>query len=835
MKRSAPTLHRVKPASSATNGEPEKIPRSRRQIKNRPRPAPHRKKSAAQKKRFSTNDTELQNTEEKLRKCDQLLKDIQRITRLGNWEWHIRTDTLTWSDELYRIFGLRREDFAATFEAYLSCVFPEDREQARAVMESALQSKKPFTSEHRIVRPDGTIRFLETEGEVKTDENNQAVRMLGCCLDVTERKQTEKKLATSISLLNATLESTADGILVVDLAGNLARFNRKFLEMWRLPSAVMESFQDKRALSLALKQLKDPAGFMDRVRYLYQHPELESFDVLEFKDGRIFERLSQPQRIREKIIGRVWSFRDATDRYRVLETLRQSEERYRSLVIATAQVVWRTDAEGIMLDDAASCRKFTGQKLEDVLQGHWLDSVHPLDRASALEIWSHAVANRSMYETEYRVRRADGEWRNMAVRGVPLLDNTGAIREWIGFCQDITKRKQAEELVARQRDFLDALINSLPGIFYLLDNTGLNLRWNKNLETITEYSSAEIAKMHAIDFVPEEEKGMLAERVRKVFSEGHAFAKIHVLSKTGKRALYFCTGTRVELEGKPSLVGMGIDISQLEKAKNEIKKLNRDLSRRVQERTAQLNATNKELESFSYSVSHDLRAPLRAISGFAKVLKEDFGDRLTDEGSLFVQKILQAGDRMSHLIDDLLTYSRIGRSAIALHPVSLNALLREIINDFANRIKTIGGTLLIDPNLPTVNGDSSLLGQVFTNLFENAITYRRPDVPLKLSVTSRTENDHAVICVSDNGIGIEPAHHHRIFEVFQRLHTNQQYPGTGIGLANAKKSIEILGGQIWVESELNRGSTFCITLKVAESEPPSHGENNNNASDLLES
>jgi light-regulated signal transduction histidine kinase (bacteriophytochrome) len=242
------------------------------------------------------------------------------------------------------------------------------------------------------------------------------------------------------------------------------------------------------------------------------------------------------------------------------------------------------------------------------------------------------------------------------------------------------------------------------------------------------------------------------------------------------------------------------------------------LGRRVKERTAQLNATNKELESFSYSVSHDLRAPLRAISGFAKVLKEDQGHRLDDEGRHFVEKILQAGNRMSHLIDDLLTYSRIGRSAITTQPVPLNDLLRAVENDFAQRIKAIGGTLSINGDLPVVNGDPSLLGQVFTNLFENAVIYRKQDVPLQLSVTSRNEGDRTIVCVSDNGIGIEKSHHQRIFEVFQRLHTNQQYPGTGIGLANAKKSIEILGGQIWVESEPDKGSTFCIALKLPTSE-----------------
>jgi PAS domain S-box-containing protein len=406
----------------------------------------------------------------------------------------------------------------------------------------------------------------------------------------------------------------------------------------------------------------------------------------------------------------------------------------------------------------------------------------------------------------------------MYVRGIPLLDKNGAVREWIGFGQDVTERKRAEELVVRQRDFVNAVMTSLPGIFYVLDETGLNLCWNKNLETLSEYSASEIARMHAIEFVPEEERQKLAERVKKVFSEGYSYVKIHLQSKSGKRILHFCTGTRVELEGKPRLVGMGIDISQLEKAQNEIKSLNKNLGRRVAERTAQLNATNKELEAFSYSVSHDLRAPLRAISGFARILKEEHDRELKEEGRHFVEKILQAGERMSHLIDDLLAYSRIGRSAIALHPVSLNDLLREIANDFSERVKAIGGELSIAPDLPTVEGESSLLGQVFTNLFDNAITYRKPNVSLKLSVKARTEKDKAIVCVSDNGIGIAPANHQSIFEVFQRLHTAQQYPGTGIGLANAKKSVEILSGSIWVESEPGKGSTFCISLKLVASQ-----------------
>lgn len=810
-----------KSAPKAAKSESAKLPRSRRQLHQRARPS--RQKRVRPSRGKTESISELQ---EKLRKGNQLLKDIQRITRLGNWEWDIPTNSVTWSDELYRIFGRSPDTFKPTYEGYLNCVHPEDREETKTLIETALRDKTTFANEHRIVRPDGAVRILETEGEVMTDEKHQPVRMLGCCFDITERKQAQEKLAATVSLLNATLESTADGILVVDRDGKLARCNRRFVDIWRLPSSLMCSYEDEQALKIGREQLKNPEGFVARVRYLREHPELDSFDVLEFRDGRVIERYSRPQWVDKKIVGRVWSFRDETERYRTMETLRESEERYRSLIIATAQAVWRTDASGLLLDNAASCRQFTGMNFDNASRNDWLKIVHPDDREEAAASWSRSLNTHSIYQGEYRIRRADGEWRDMYVRGVPLLDKDGGVREWVGFCRDITERKRAENTVRRQRDFMNAVMSSLPGIFYVLDETGLNLCWNKNLETLTGYSAEEISKMNAIDFVPEEEKQKLAERVKKVFSEGYANVKIHVLSKTGKRTLHLCTGTRIDIEGKPRLVGMGIDISQLEKARNEIRFLNRDLSRRVRERTAQLDSSNKELEAFSYSVSHDLRAPLRAISGFARLLKDEQEKNLGQDGAVFLDKILHASDRMSHLIDDLLSYSRIGRNAITLHPVPLNGLLNEILNDFAHRIRAIGGQISIDPDLPVVSGDASLLGQVFSNLFDNAITYRKPDVPLNLSVTARTEKDKAIICVSDNGIGIASAHHQSIFEVFHRLHSAQQYPGTGIGLANAKKSIELLGGKIWVESEQGRGSTFCISLNLPARPPvaPVRGE-----------
>jgi PAS domain S-box-containing protein len=750
-----------------------------------------------------------------LKQRERQLADAQQLAELGSWEWDLKTNTVNWSDELYRVFGFAPGQFAATYEAYLAQVHPSQREQTNALIQSALKNNGTFFYEKRIIRPDGGERILYSSGRVILDEAKQPVRMVGFCQDITSRKEMEQKLEQSVALLNSTLNSTTDGILAVDLEGHLLTCNAVFLTMWHLPPDLKVQYDDELVLQRVLEQLSEPNEFLAKVREIYGCPETSSFDVLKFKDGRIYERSSKPQRVGKKIIGRVWSFHDVTEHARALKILRESEERYRSLVIATAQVVWTTDADGNLVEDNLGWRKLTGQTKAEMSGKGWLNALHPKDRVRESRTWAESVAQGAIYESEYRVRRVDGEWRYMRVRGVPVRNRDGKIREWIGFCLDVTSRKIAEKTILEERDFSHAIINSLPGIFYLLDENGLNLLWNKNLEKVTGYSTGEIQRMRASDFVPPGEKEFISERVRKVFSDGEADAEIHLLSKDGHCSPYYCTGNLIHLHGKPRLIGMGIDISSLQKAQREIRELNQQLESRVRERTAQLNSINKELESFSYTVSHDLKAPLRAISTYATVIQEDCGNRLDEEHRLYLTRIAKAAGHMSHLMEDLLNYSKIGPAAIHLQPIHLKTLIQQVANYFELEIKSVHARLNVQPDLPVVIADQTLLNQVFINLFENALTYRKQDVPLEISVTSREEESNVIVCVRDNGIGIEPVYHKKIFEVFRRLHSQESYPGTGIGLANVKKSMEVLGGSVWVESQLDEGSAFYVQLKKA--------------------
>jgi signal transduction histidine kinase len=245
------------------------------------------------------------------------LEEAQRLAHVGNWEWQIGSDRIEWSDELHAIYGLHPGEFEGTFEAFMSRVHPEDRKYTEQVVLHAVQTLKPYVYDHRILRPDGSVRMLHSQGEV-VGEPGRPPRMVGCCWDVTESWETRTKLEQTVSLLQATFDSTADGILVVDRAEKIVAMNEQFFRMWRIRKDVREQRDDRRVLESVTEQLTSPETFMGRVKELYAHPDIESFDVLHFKDGRVFERYSRPQHLGADIVGRVWSFRDVTRKDRLL-------------------------------------------------------------------------------------------------------------------------------------------------------------------------------------------------------------------------------------------------------------------------------------------------------------------------------------------------------------------------------------------------------------------------------------------------------------------------------------------------------------------------------------
>jgi PAS domain S-box-containing protein len=276
--------------------------------------------------------------------------------------------------------------------------------------------------------------------------------------------------------------------------------------------------------------------------------------------------------------------------------------------------------------------------------------------------------------------------------------------------------------------------------------------------------------------------------------------------------------TETKAGGQPMFTGYIADITERKRAEEQIKQLNAELEQRVHKRTQQLESANRELEAFSYSVSHDLRAPLRHINGFVEILQSTAGPQLDQENRGYLETIAESARQMGKLIDDLLAFSRMGRTELRSAPVSLASVVSEALREM--RPETDGRDIRWNiGTLPEVNGDPAMLRQVFINLLSNAIKYTRTRPVAKIEIKATETAEEHVVSVRDNGVGFDNAYAHKLFGVFQRLHAANDFEGTGIGLAIVRRVIARHGGRVWAEGTVDSGAAFHIALPKTRAQP----------------
>ena len=428
-----------------------------------------------------------------------------------------------------------------------------------------------------------------------------------------------------------------------------------------------------------------------------------------------------------------------------------------------------------------------------------------------------------MYDTLGKGRVWHGEIRNRAKDGsifwvdatsVPLLDSEGKPRQYITIRTDITARKRLEEV----REHLAAVVESSDDAIISKTLNGMVTAWNSGAERLFGYSSAESVGKPMDRLLPLEratEESDILARIARGERVDH-FETVRV-RKDGKRVDISATISPVK-DSSGAIVGVAKiarDITQRKTSEVEILKLNDELEEKVKLRTAQLEAANKELETFSYSVSHDLRAPLRHISGFSQLLVEEFGANLAPGARHYLDRIQAGTQNMGVLVDELLHLARVGRHALNRRTTNLKELVAEVITLLLPESEGRQVEWAIS-DLSTAQCDPVLVRQIFQNLLSNALKFTRPRAQAVIEVSCREEDGQPVFMVRDNGIGFNMKYVDKLFGVFQRLHRAEDFEGTGIGLATVQRIVHKHGGQVWAEGELDKGAAFYFTLGLGK-------------------
>lgn len=748
---------------------------------------------------------ERRKTESILRETTAQLQALQDAVADGFIVADIRTQKIRKTNpSACRMFGYSEKEFLNKRVSdlhpvtYLGAALRQFRKLAKG--------KRALVSGLPCLKKNGAVFFADITSEFMMLEGRRC--LVGFFRDITERKLAEDKVKKSLSLERATLESTADGILVVDSAGKVADFNKRFAQLWNIPNKILRRRDDKKLLKYVLPQLKDREAFHSKVAELYRHPRKNSFDVLEFKDGRIFERYSHPQLVDGKPVGRVWSFRDVTDRKQGEEALQESKSQLNLALRSARMGVWQLDVvKNKRYFDAQVCRllgldlaTFSGTAEE------FFGAVHCDDRAKVKAALAQTIAKKVPYEPEYRVVWPDKSIHYVSARGKLACDR--ARRPWRinGVIWDVTEQKKDEEALKESQRQLRQIIDAVPHMIFAKDKEGRFLLVNRAVAMMYDEEPNQIIGKRRLDIHPvSEEAKKFLEVDRQVLATGKPMlvsnefftdvrARKHILQTI--KIPFRMAGMQEEC-----ILGVSVDVTE---------------QKRVEEFRNEIVRT----------VSHELRTPLSIEKEGISLLMDEMIGPVNMKQKEILGTVMRSIDRLARMITSLLDISSIetGKIQLSQKMTDLTDLVKDVAFEFRKRAdeKNIDLGVELPGYSVQVLADPDKITQVLSNLVDNAIKFTPAKGVVKISLAVLKD---AVECeVRDTGIGIASENLGKLCEKFQQFSrtAGPGEKGFGLGLSIAKGIIELHGGRIWIKSELGKGTRAMFSLPFFQKKKGSH-------------
>jgi PAS domain S-box-containing protein len=732
---------------------------------------------------------------------------------------------------------------------------PERAAQFDADERAIIQSGQPLLDhDEPNVDAAGHLRWITTTKLPMRDRQGQIIGLVGIGHDLTERKQAEQerqdhlRFLASMDQINRALQGANDleqmMSNVFDVVLSIFECDRVSLVYPCDPAAtawtvLMErtrpEYPGVAALGIEipldadvartfqiLKATNGPVKFGPESEYPLPAQMSQRFGFRSFIGMALYPKVDKPWEfvLHQCAYPRVWTpqeerlfqeigrrLTDALSSLLAYRDLRANETRFRTFVNHATDAFFLHDERGLILDVNHQACESLGYSREELIgmPPHNFDA--GADRAFIDQINPRLDAGEVVvFDTWHR--RKDGSVFPVEVRSRPFWQ--GERRFSVSLARDMTERKRAQEALTLFRTLIDHTNDAIEVIDLKL---GRFLDANEQAYRSLGYTREEFLNLTVPDIDPQVSAGAMNDILEELQRSGSLTYESQHRRKDGSVFPVELNATYIRLD-REYVLTVARDITERKQAEEEIRRLNQELEQRVIERTAQLEAANKELEAFAYSVSHDLRAPLRHIDGFLELLQQRLAP-LTDERSQhYMQAIISSARRMGVLIDDLLSFSRMGRQELSRLPVNLTLLVQEVLREFAP--ETRGRNIRWQvADLPIVSGDRAMLRVVLVNLIANALKFTQPRAQTEIEIGFTRGENETIFFVRDNGVGFDMQYVDRLFGVFQRLHHVDEFEGTGIGLANVRRIIARHGGRTWAEGAVDRGATFYFSLPLS--------------------
>lgn len=649
--------------------------------------------------------------------------------------------------------------------------------------------------------------------------------------DISERKQAAAALLESQATITAILSTALDAIVRIDREGRVHEWNAAAERMFGVPAAD--------AMGRQLDALVVPPPL--RQRYL---PGLMHYLTTGVGSliGRPIElpvcRVNGVEFPVELAITRdptgdppmfTVFIHDITDRRRADEALRASEARKTAIMENALDAIVSIDASGKVVEWNPAAEKTFGYSRSLALGRDLGELIIPPAYIDAFRegLERHRATGRSRLigkRIEKTALKANGAEFPVELA---IIRSTGQVPlVFTAFIHDISARRRAEEALRKSEERFRLLVEGTEEYaIFMLDPHGRVTTWNAGAERIYGYRSSEIVgRRFTRFFTPEDTaRGKPEQKLAVAKAEGRFAQERWNLRKDGSR--FWAYGVMTALRDHDGrLYGFSEithDITRRKQSEDEIRDLNTQLEQRVRERTSELEAAYHEAEAFSYSISHDLRAPLVQVSGFIDLLSSALGEKAGEKVRHYLDTIRDSSVQMGHMIDSLLELSRTGRAEMHRESIDLGEAVRNLVARLRTETTAERCEFEIGP-LPVIQGDPTLIRQALYNLLSNAIKYSRNRDKPRIWVGSRQAGNETVVHVRDNGVGYDPAYGDKLFGVFQRLHSSTEFEGTGVGLANVRRIVQRHGGRTWAEGAPDQGATFYLSLPLPPSPDPSH-------------